>query len=78
MLSVRNGKQILYDQQSNKQVCSEIHAIDVWNTALSGTLPVGKILTAKQAMCIVKSEVGVVATDDRLNAQRQPCTASFT
>ena len=57
-------------------VCSDVHAIDVWNTVLSGTLSVGMILTAIQAMCIVKSEVGVVATDDRNKAPRQLCTTS--
>ena len=57
-------------------VCSYVHAIDAWNNVLSGNLSVRMILIAIQAMCLVKSEVGVLATDDQNEAPRQPYTTS--
>ena len=57
-------------------VCSDVHAIDVWNTVRSGNLCARMTRMAIQAMCFVKSEVSVVATDDRNEAPRQTYTAS--
>ena len=57
-------------------VCSDVHAIDVWNIVRTGNLCASMTRMAIQAMCFVKSEVGVVARGDRNEAPRQTYTAS--